>query len=388
MKRLKQNNMLGKLYTDSLHSRTKVTGLTHSYYRYPARFPPEFARESILKFSQPGDYVLDTFMGGGTTIVEAIANGRKAIGFDISPLAHFITDVKTTPLSDHDKNLVMEWASRIVINNTPNTQIDISDLRNVPHEQKNILINIADEIKRLELPRQRNFAKCILLRLGQWMLDCRKGVPSDDKIQVELVKLVHHAIEGLDEFVSTSKGSGIAKNKITGSRKLFVGSIDSLGKQKFLAENNKGIKLILTSPPYPGVHVLYHRWQVNSRKETPAPFWLAGLKDGNNEAYYTLGGRSTRGQIEYFDRLRTLFKSARDYISEDGLVIQLVAFADLDRHLPEFLRAMNDAGYKETFPLDDTRITRQVPNRKWYTNLNDVNKQQASVETVLFHSLK
>lgn len=33
--------------------------------------------------------------------------------------------------------------------------------------------------------------------------------------------------------------------------------------------------LILTSPPYPGVHVLYHRWQVQGRKETPAPFWIA-----------------------------------------------------------------------------------------------------------------
>ena len=29
--------------------------------------------------------------------------------------------------------------------------------------------------------------------------------------------------------------------------------------------------LVVTSPPYPGIHMLYHRWQVDGRKETDAP---------------------------------------------------------------------------------------------------------------------
>ena len=224
--------MTAELYSDSLHSRTKVRGLTHAYYRYPARFPPEFVRESILNFSQPGDYVLDAFMGGGTTIVEAIANGRNAIGFDISPLANFITNVKTTPLSENDKNSIIDWALNINLSNISEVKIEANELKNIPDEQKFILNHIANEIKNLELPRQRNFAKCMLLRLGQWMLDCRQSIPTEDKIQVEFVKLVNQAIKGLDEFVSLSKESGIAKNKITGSRNLFVGSIDQLGEQK------------------------------------------------------------------------------------------------------------------------------------------------------------
>jgi hypothetical protein len=43
-------------------------------------------------------------------------------------------------------------------------------------------------------------------------------------------------------------------------------------------------KLVLTSPPYPGVHVLYHRWQVDGRKETPLPFMIAGKLDGAFES--------------------------------------------------------------------------------------------------------
>ena len=67
---------------ESLQSPHLVEGLTHNFYRYPARFAPEFVREVILEFSREGDCVLDAFMGGGTTIVEAIVNGRIALGID------------------------------------------------------------------------------------------------------------------------------------------------------------------------------------------------------------------------------------------------------------------------------------------------------------------
>jgi hypothetical protein len=85
-----------------------VSGHTHSFYRYPARFSPLFVREVIRQFSRPGEVVLDPFMGGGTTIVEALAQGRKAIGIDLNSLAHFVSTVKTTPLSVPDVNLLEE----------------------------------------------------------------------------------------------------------------------------------------------------------------------------------------------------------------------------------------------------------------------------------------
>src|SRR3954452_12755498 len=74
-----------------------IDGLTHRFYRYPARFSPVFARAAILQFSKPGELVLDPFMGGGTTLLEAIDANRQAAGADINELAVFVARVKTKP---------------------------------------------------------------------------------------------------------------------------------------------------------------------------------------------------------------------------------------------------------------------------------------------------
>ena len=94
---------------ESAMCRKRVVGLTHDFYRYPARFPPQFTRAVIKAFTAPGDLVLDPFMGGGTTIVEAKALGRHAIGTDISKLATFVSRTKSTVLSENDHSVVTDW---------------------------------------------------------------------------------------------------------------------------------------------------------------------------------------------------------------------------------------------------------------------------------------
>ena len=87
---------------DAVQNNSPSRGLTHTFYKYPARFSPEFARSAITTFTKPGDVILDPFMGSGTTLVEALASGRNAIGSDISSLAYFVAQVKTTFLSKRE----------------------------------------------------------------------------------------------------------------------------------------------------------------------------------------------------------------------------------------------------------------------------------------------
>jgi len=57
---------------------------SRGYEDHPATFPEELAGDHIRSWSNPGDIVLDPFLGSGTTAKMAIINGRKFIGFDIS----------------------------------------------------------------------------------------------------------------------------------------------------------------------------------------------------------------------------------------------------------------------------------------------------------------
>jgi DNA modification methylase len=52
---------------------------------HPTPKPPELARHFIRLHSRPGDVVLDPFMGGGSTGVAAVEEGRKFIGIEVDP---------------------------------------------------------------------------------------------------------------------------------------------------------------------------------------------------------------------------------------------------------------------------------------------------------------
>jgi len=70
----------------------------HDFHAFPAKFPPQLPRLFIEALTGPGEVVLDPMAGSGTTLLEAVAAGRRAVGFDIDPLALRLCKVKLTPL--------------------------------------------------------------------------------------------------------------------------------------------------------------------------------------------------------------------------------------------------------------------------------------------------
>jgi DNA modification methylase len=52
---------------------------------HPAVFPKTLARDHILSWSNPGDTVLDPFLGSGTTAMVADRLGRHCVGVEINP---------------------------------------------------------------------------------------------------------------------------------------------------------------------------------------------------------------------------------------------------------------------------------------------------------------
>ena len=204
-------------FDKAFHSSERVQGYTHDFYKYPARFSPSFVRYMLDSLTEPGDYVLDPFMGGGTTIVEAAVSGRRAIGSDLNELAQFVTRVKTTPLSDQDILEIRRWVCDV---RDAVAKIDLATqpldvpVRNMPLPTYPFFAVATKLAKHLRFPRRRQFAKCILVRVGQWALDARSTIPEADVISEEFEKRAERMIDGLSEFVTAAKTGGIYKNQI------------------------------------------------------------------------------------------------------------------------------------------------------------------------------
>jgi len=381
---------------DAIQNHDRVGGLSHDFYRYPARFSPVLARSVIQHFTEPGDTVLDPFVGGGTSIVEARALARNAIGADISGLAAFISQVKTTPLTSSDSAALRSWAEDLPRSlKLRNLAVPALDWRMMGYQR-----NIGDKRtwpirKTLELAihraqglpllRQQRFARCALLKTAQWALDCRRDIPPAAEFRSRLIENLHGMLAGIQEFAAAvdeaERAHGL-EGKL--STQCLHRSAAGLEHEPRLAQLPRP-SLVLTSPPYPGVH-----WQVRGRRETPAPFWLADSLDGHGCAHYTFGDRQRQKLTTYYEGMHEAFGSIARVIQPETLVVQVLAFSDASWQLPKYLRVMAAAGFEEvSIRLADTpdgRAWRVVPNRKWYASQRGM--VHASQEVLLFHRLR
>lgn len=381
---------------DAIRSTTPVRGHTHTFYKYPARFSPTFARCVIENFTNPGDVVLDPFMGGGTSLVEARALGRVGVGSDLSSLAVFLAKTKTALLTDSDQKAILEWANSISLTGlnlrTPAAPAEdwteSGYLRNITGRStwriRKIVELALKQLPSLGSDRQQTFGRCLILRTAQWALDCRKAVPRADEFRAHFLAFANEMVSGANEFSKACKKWG-NKNLESICLHQSASTLDVTYKEIGLPPP----RLVLTSPPYPGVHVLYHRWQVLGRRETPAPFWIAGTTDGAGASYYTFGDRHRPGLSNYFDTALDTFKSVASLCDEDTIVVQQVAFSDRHSQLRRYLRVMRQAGFEELQAKDSNeapgRTWRSVPNRKWYATKQG--STASSAEVVLFHRL-
>ncbi|MFV2043987.1 MAG: TRM11 family methyltransferase [Anaerolineales bacterium] len=381
---------------------SRVGGLTHTYYRYPARLSPSFARTAIQEFTNPGDWILDPFVGGGTTLVEARSLGRSAIGVDNNELAVFVSKVKTTPLSDRQLASALEIASGVVkvaklsrLHQRPWSWIDNGYQRNLNSKtvwrlRKQIEIFV-EELGKVQDARVQSFLRCALLGTAQWALDNRQSSPAVDEFRSRFSKTVVEMVGGMEDLIQ-SELSSVREYELRERirTRLIAERIEASVDNPAFADI-PAPKLVLTSPPYPGVHVLYHRWQIHGRKETPAPYWIANSQDGKGASHYTFGYRLEPGLNSYFSNLEGAFRSLVRIIDKNTVIVQVIAFSDASWQLPRYLETMKNVGLQEKklshkADLEDGRLWREVPSRKWYALRGE--KLASGRELVLFHILK
>lgn len=323
--------------------------------------------------------------------MEALASGRHAIGVDISSLAQFVATAKTTIYSEVELGALADWIGSLpsaIHVRKPSIHLEAyADRGYYKHLEGRPRWRLRKAIEQalgaatsLPSPRLELFGRCAILRAAQWALDGRAKLPSLDEFRTFLRYTADTMLQGARELrTATPSPRPIVE--------VINRSAAGLEHDERLRQR-QAPRLVLTSPPYPGVHVLYHRWQVDGRKEAPLPFLIANKLDGEAGSYYTMGDRKHPGLATYFANIKATMSSVSALANEDTLVVQMVAFSDANWQLPRYLDAMVEAGLCETFLWTlrserDGRLWRSVPNRRWYSDQRG--ETPGSQEVVLFH---
>ena len=231
---------------------------SHNFHAFAAKFPPQLPRLFIEGLTTPGEVVLDPMMGSGTTIVEAFLAGRRAIGFDIDPLAIKICHVKVTPLNTEPIHItsakLLSQATRLV--DSARVQRELTkrfdeptkkfiDYWFLPSTQRELLA-LALSIETVGEPELRRFfelcfSSIIITKSGGVSMarDLAHSRPHFDK-----AKKPKNALEQYNQRMKKSLKSLAEIAKGTGQTAIQVGDA------RHLALADDSVDLIVTSPPY------------------------------------------------------------------------------------------------------------------------------------------
>lgn len=248
---------------------------TKSYYPhnlcwYPSRFLPQIPAQFISALSSEGDLVYDPFCGCGTTLVESLKLGRKAIATDVSPIATFITTTKARIVSDEfidvgqlrelhnafgsgSKNLFQEGATNTPVI-TQGRSLALKELGLWYHPSTlEDMLDIQDAIEKLQEGLTRDVAKAAFLAISM----PASGLPTDRpytyyadnvKPKTEILKKDAPAL-----FRSRLARIIAGENKKVGMNSPQSWRCQTANILDVDADNIGLVDLVVTSPPYLGV---------------------------------------------------------------------------------------------------------------------------------------
>jgi hypothetical protein len=151
--------------------------------------------------------------------VEARVLGRKAIGTDLNSLAVFLAETKTRALSGMQLRRVASWGRRLEPKLNLHKPVyrrqqywsDLGYHRNINGPEtwrsRKLLELSLSRLSELPTEAERNFACCVLLRTGQWALDCREDNPSVEELRHQLMLFLEEMTIGARQFAAAAKRS-------------------------------------------------------------------------------------------------------------------------------------------------------------------------------------
>jgi len=247
-------------------SRKDTSYATHGFHKYPAKFIPQLAKRCITSLTEKDDVICDPFMGCGTTLIEALVSGRKAVGVDINPVAWLISKAKTTPLNPENLKTEAEELLEdldVVINNQTNQRV-LSEIKLKPiipdneridywfpqEETRKELGYILARINEVKNEDIKNFFLCafsnILRGCSIWLMKSIKPTRDLNKKSVSPFKLFSRQVKSMLRGNETLWN--LLPKEVKNKSKEY--SIIKKKDARNLPCEDESVSLIVTSPPY------------------------------------------------------------------------------------------------------------------------------------------
>ena len=262
--------------TDWAFADADTSYLSHDIHPYPAKFIPQIPSKAIQLLSSRGELVLDPFGGSGTTALEALRMGRRAVSIDANPLSALVGRVKTARIDEGVKTALRGVRAFL------NTQL--RDLPSSPH--------------------------ALLEEYGEWIPDVpnlRKWFAPESTAELAMVRMAVDRLEGaardiamlaLSRIVVSASFQDSETRYASKPRdvepgvtlRMYLATLDAVGRRveqtaplirygvaDFRTADSRELRtsllpdesvdLVVTSPPYGNAtdYHLYHRFRL---------FWL------------------------------------------------------------------------------------------------------------------
>ncbi len=275
----------------NFHGMNKVCNL-HKIHSFPAKFPPQLPAKFINRLTLAGEIVLDPMVGSGTTIIEAAIINRKAIGFDIDPLAILLVKAKFGMVKIeeliHCGYSLIERAQ----NNAESKNISKELLENFDKKTRDFinywfldktkieLFAIVKEINKISNPELKDifkvvFSSTIIAKTGgvSLALDLAHSRPHRAKTiakteipEISLINIFDNSdIRDIlyDKKIKSAFTEFKTKlnqiSKLINSSPIASKAIVGLANTNSIPLSDNSVDLIVTSPPYPSNAIDYMR---------------------------------------------------------------------------------------------------------------------------------
>ena len=200
---------------------------------------------------KPGSWVMDSFCGGGTTLLACKEAGINSAGFDILPFSVFLSTVKT---GSYDTDQLLEERKKFAP--SKNVSLHFSSLSTIPIAKKAFttstrteLTRIKERIEKINDLNTKNFYNLGLLSIIESVSNTSKAGGFLRIVNRKIPpKMVHQLFfSKIDRMIAdTQQFNCTYKHKAV--------KVSVKGADARQLRTNRKFDAIITSPPYPNRH--------------------------------------------------------------------------------------------------------------------------------------